>query len=128
MSSQTSALYYVKVSSGGTASWYGPVRTTVRTNCQGRIGQDGPGTSLTIKLAPNPLQNNQLQAIITGAGGQSLTVQFMDMQGRPLREQQWPVAAPAQPISWDVSGQDAGVYLLRATTNGQQQTIKVLKP
>lgn len=128
MSSQTSALYYVKVSSGGTASWYGPVRTTVRTNCQGRIGQDEPGTLLTIQLAPNPLENNQLQATVTGAGGQPLTIQFMGLQGQLLREQQWSAAASAQPVSWNISEQGAGVYLLRATTNGQQQTIKVLKP
>ena len=102
----------------------------------------GPGRSapaevveagLRIVLLPNPLTNGRLRAVITGAEGQPLSVELLDLRGMARHQQQWETAVPAQTVDWDVSQQPAGVYLLRAVSRGtsgisQRQILKVLKP
>ncbi len=75
VSPQTTANYFLKATDGGgTVVWYGPFRITVDYGCVGRLAADFSEIEFQVVLAPNPLENGRLQAIISGAGGQALTV------------------------------------------------------
>ena len=63
-----------------------------------------------------------------GAGGQPLTVQLHDIGGYVIGQQSWASAQTAQLIEWNVATQPAGLYVLRAVSQSQQQTVKVVKP
>ncbi|MBO0930879.1 T9SS type A sorting domain-containing protein [Fibrella aquatilis] len=126
VSVQTNATYYAKVfAADGSFSWFGPFAVVI-ANCGGRMGTTE--VALTISLQPNPLENGQLRAIVTGAGGQPLTVQLYDSRGYVIRQNTWELADHEQLIHWDVATQPGGVYLLRAVSHGQQKMTKVLKP
>lgn len=132
---QVTADYYVRVTdANGTAVVYGPFRMTVNLNCNiyGRVGAEE--STLQVVLAPNPLRDNQLRAIIEGAEGQPLQVELRDLTGRPVRSQAWEQAGSRQEIDWNLSNESSGVYLLRAIgspiggNRAQAQTVKVIKP
>ncbi|MBO0939502.1 T9SS type A sorting domain-containing protein [Fibrella sp. HMF5335] len=128
VSAQTNASFYCKVfAADGSFTWSGPF-AVVLGNCGGRVGRAEDTPPLTIILTPNPLEDNQLQATITGAEGQALTVQLVDMQGRTVRQQAWQHTAQKQSVVWMVSDLTTGVYLLQATTSKQSQRARVLKP
>ena len=143
VSVQTTASYYVKVfQANGSFVFEGPFVVTVNYGCvapgarQAVLDGSAPAevveTGLRIVLLPNPLTNGRLRAVINGADDQPLSVQLIDLRGMTLHQQQWETAAPAQAVDWDVSGQPAGAYLLRAVSQQasgttQSQTLKVLK-
>ena len=81
---------------------------------------------LSITLLGNPIETNQLRVSVLGAGGQPLKVALIDMKGVVIRQQAWQQADTEQLIEWRLSAESAGLYLLRAVSNGQQQTAKVV--
>ncbi len=83
--------------------------------------------ALTLKLLSNPVENNLLRARVSGAAGQSLTVELLDLRGYSIRQQSWDSATADQLIEWDMAPRSAGLYLLRAISNGQQTGVKVVK-
>jgi hypothetical protein len=108
--------------------------TTVDSTCtaSGRLAADD--SYLQVKLAPNPLENEQLRAIITGATNQVLHLRLLEPSGRLIRDQHWQQAGNQEQVEWNLSGQLPGAYLLEATTEAsadnpsQRQTVKVIKP
>ncbi|MBO0934042.1 T9SS type A sorting domain-containing protein [Fibrella aquatilis] len=128
VSVQTNATYYAKTfAANGSFSWSGPFALVIG-NCGGRVAAAEPAAAtLQIQVTPNPLITNTLRATVSGAGGHRLTLQLLDLQGKPVIEQTWPEAAEQQAVEWNVSQQPAGMLLLRATTERQRQTVKVLK-
>ena len=129
VSMQSTSNYYCRVTLGdGSIQWYGQYNVTVNKKCNARLGSEEPEVALLITLLPNPIENGQLRAIVGGAAGQPLTVQLHDIGGYVIRQQHYPQADEEQRVEWNVASQPTGMYLLRAVSNGQQQTVKVVKP
>ncbi|GAB3497220.1 hypothetical protein GCM10027341_17250 [Spirosoma knui] len=132
--SNTQGNFFLKVTDrSGQVKVYGPYRLTVDASCRAReIAQ--LETPLQVELAPNPIQQERLQAIVRGAEGRSLQVELVDLSGKPIRQQRWTQAEPQQRIDWDMQGQSSGLYLLQVVSEGgaglptQRQSVKVAKP
>ncbi|MBO0939506.1 T9SS type A sorting domain-containing protein [Fibrella sp. HMF5335] len=128
VSVQTNATYYAKTfAANGSFTWSGPFAVVLGNCPNGRVGTTEPVLAIQVRVAPNPLVANTLRATITGAGGQALTLRLLDVQGKAVMQQQWQEAADEQFVEWNVSQQPAGTFLLRATTDRQSQTVKVMK-
>jgi sugar lactone lactonase YvrE len=132
---QVTATYYVRVTDAdGSAIVYGPFKMTVNLNCNvyARVGTEE--VELKISLLGNPISGDQLRATIVGAADKALTVQLMDLSGKPVYQQQWSRADSEQQIEWNLGSQTSGVYIMQAVTdaNGsgpaQRHSLKVVKP
>ncbi|GAB3507178.1 hypothetical protein GCM10027341_41300 [Spirosoma knui] len=130
----TQGNFFLKVTDrSGTVRVYGPYRLTVDANCRAREIASLE-TPLQVELAPNPIQQDRLRAIVRGAEGRSLQVELVDVSGRSIRQQQWQQADSQQLIDWNIQGQASGMYLLQVVSeagNGlpaQRQSVKVIKP
>ncbi|GAB3493294.1 hypothetical protein GCM10027341_08410 [Spirosoma knui] len=126
--------FYLKTTDGaGTVTIYGPYRLTVDASCRAREAAPSELT-LQVDLAPNPLQQERLRAVIRGAEGSSLQVELVDLRGRLVRQQRWSAAAAEQVIDWDLQGEVGGVYVLgvisRSSVDGgvEHRSVKVIKP
>jgi predicted outer membrane repeat protein len=127
INAQTSGTFYAKVfAANGSFVWYGPFAVSV-VNCGAREAAAEPELTLQVRVVPNPLVNSRLRAMVAGAGGQALTVELTDMQGRVIRSQRWEMAQAEQVVEWDVSQAPPGTLLLRAEADGRSQTVKVAK-
>ena len=124
---QQSSDYYCRVTGTYGTVLVGPIKLTVNRTCTARVGVEEPA-ALGVVLAPNPLENGLLRATVRGAGGHPLTVQLYDIGGYVIGQQSWEQAEAAQLIEWNVATQPAGLYVLRAVSQGQQQTVKAIKP
>ncbi|MBC7570697.1 MAG: T9SS type A sorting domain-containing protein [Spirosoma sp.] len=134
VSAQTTANYYCKVfQANGSFSFVGPYQVAVNFGCAvpgARLAASDVADAdlrLLVTVAPNPVVGESLRAVVRGAGGEPLTVNLVDLQGVVVRSQHWPVADAEQVLEWDVSGRPVGLYLLRAQSNGQAMTMKVVK-
>lgn len=83
---------------------------------------------LSITLLANPIETSKVRARVLGATGQPLTVELIDLRGQRVRQQVWQQADTEHLIEWSLSAQPGGEYLLRAVSNDQQKTAKVIKP
>ncbi|GAB3558786.1 hypothetical protein GCM10027577_50380 [Spirosoma fluminis] len=126
--------FYLKVTErSGSVQVYGPYRLIVDATCRARAiaGLEIP---LQVELAPNPIQQDRLRAIIRGAAGRSLQVELVNLQGHSVRQQVWPQAEAEQVVDWDLQANSSGVYLLQvvseaaASNPAQRQSVKVIKP
>ncbi|GAB3494620.1 hypothetical protein GCM10027341_10990 [Spirosoma knui] len=132
--SNTQGNFFLKVTDrSGTVRVYGPYRLTVDASCRAReLAQ--LETPLQVELAPNPIQQDRLRAVVRGAEGRPLQVELIDLSGKPIRQQHWQQADSEQRIDWDMSSQASGVYLLQVVseadkgTPAQRQSLKVIKP
>ncbi|WP_460975277.1 hypothetical protein [Spirosoma knui] len=130
----TQGNFFLKVTDrSGSVRVYGPYRLTVDGNCRAR--EVAPlEIPLRIELAPNPIQQERLRAVVRGSEGRPLQVELVDLSGKPVRQQHWPQADSEHRIDWDMSSQASGLYLLQVVSeagNGvpaQRQSIKVVKP
>ncbi|GAB3496457.1 hypothetical protein GCM10027341_15280 [Spirosoma knui] len=131
--SNTQGNFYLKATDqSGTVSIYGPYRLTVDGSCRAReVAQ--PETPWQVELAPNPIQQDRLRAVVRGAEGRSLQVELIDLSGKPIRQQRWQQAESQQVIDWDLQAQSSGLYLLQviseagASVPAQRQSLKVIK-
>ncbi|GAB3510321.1 hypothetical protein GCM10027341_48610 [Spirosoma knui] len=126
--------FYLKVTDrSGTITLYGPYRLTVDASCRAREIAELE-TSLQVELAPNPIQQDRLRAMVRGAEGRSLQVDLIDLSGKPIHQQHWKQADKQQLIEWDMQGQVNGVYILQVVSEAgkglpvQRQNVKVIKP
>ncbi len=131
VSSQTTAKYYVKVfQANGSFSFEGPFQVVVNYGCVApgaRVAAaEVAEVPLSVVLTPNPVVDGQLRAVVRGAAGMALSVELVDLNGQPIRQQQWAVGEDGQLVEWDISQCPAGMYVLRAEANGRTKTVKVI--
>ncbi|GAB3511024.1 hypothetical protein GCM10027341_50050 [Spirosoma knui] len=130
----TQGNFYLKTTDqAGTVTIYGPYRLTVDASCRARevVQLETP---LQVELAPNPIQQDRLRAVVRGVEGRVLQVELVDLSGKPIRQQRWQQADAQQLIDWDMQRQGSGLYLLQIVseagngTPAQRQSVKVVKP
>lgn len=85
-----------------------------------------PGAELTVRLLGNPVVGGVLEAEVTGAQDQPLTLQLIDLQGRVVTGQQVGSAAASERVKLTVGPQATGLLLLQVSTPTQHQTVKVV--
>jgi hypothetical protein len=83
---------------------YGPFRFTANLGFTVYTRQGTEEVELKINLLGNPVLGDQLRAIISGASGKALSLQLLDLSGRPIRQQQWQQAETEQAIDWQLDG------------------------
>jgi hypothetical protein len=89
--------------------------------------QHSTDNTSTIRLSPNPYHNNgALSITATTAGTAILTV--TDISGKQLTQQRVSLSKGNNSITTkDIDRLPAGSYLLSLITNGQRQTVKLVK-
>ena len=131
VSTQTSGTYYCKVfAANGSFVWAGPFVVNIDYSCTSpgaREAASEPLLTVETQVAPNPIAGGWLRAVVRGAGGQPLSIELTDVQGRLLKQQSWPVAETTHTVEWNVSQHPAGIYLLHVQTPQGFQNVKVLK-
>lgn len=90
-----------------------------------RVANPETGIGWQVSVLGNPV-DEQVQLRLSGLAGQTVGLSLSDATGRVLLERQVSVQTEGQTQTLNLRG-SAGVYLLRAIRNGQQQTVKVLK-
>ena len=96
------------------------------SSANGRRGVEEQ-TELEVQVLGNPLSGEQVEALISGAAGQALRVELVNLQGLVMDQQQFEQAEPQQRVVLQV-GSIPGLYLLRVSTGAQQKTLKVINP
>ncbi len=86
----------------------------------------GSGTSLAISAAPNP-SNGPFSILLTAAAATTIQATVTSVTGRQVLRLAQPVPAGFQTLPIDLSGQPAGVYLLRIQTPQGMQTLRLMK-
>jgi hypothetical protein len=86
-----------------------------------------PVSLMTVTLLGNPVREDRVSFVVSGAGAAPLQLQLTTLQGRVLDQQQ--VASPQATGQYQLSlgGQSAGVFLLQVSSPTQRQTVKVMK-
>ena len=128
---QAPGTFYCKVfAANGSFVWDGPYAVLVDFGCPASGARQAAAevaeVPLTLTLTPNPITDGQLRAVVSGAAGQALSVQLLDLRGQVVQQQQWQSAESRQVVEWTISRSPVGVYLLRAQTPGQRTVIKVI--
>jgi hypothetical protein len=82
---------------------------------------------LQVTVLGNPVNNSQVAIEVRGAGGQPLRLQLTDLTGQPISERLIEPAGELERATMSLSGQGAGLLLLRVVTPTQSQTVKLLK-
>ncbi|GAB3753440.1 putative Ig domain-containing protein [Spirosoma pomorum] len=82
---------------------------------------------LTLTVLGNPVVGDQATVEIRGVAGQRISLTLTDMSGTPLFEQRIELVTSGQQQLIPMSRQ-AGTYLLRATSDTERATIKLIKP
>jgi hypothetical protein len=98
--------------------------------CSGGGARLGAGVEPTAKLQVNLLGNPVRESVevdITGGENRSLQLSLTDMTGRIIDQRQTERAGPSEHYRFDVSTLPAGTLLLRTSSGGQSQTVRVLK-
>ncbi|GAB3559783.1 putative Ig domain-containing protein [Spirosoma fluminis] len=135
--SNTQGDFYLKVTDGlGTVTIYGPYRLYVDGSCRARVGAETviDESPLAVVLAPNPLQQEHLRAVVRGGEGRSLSVSLVDLRGRLVRQQIWSMSGSVEELDWELAGQPSGVYVLEVISGssaggaGERRSVKVIKP
>ncbi|GAB3510484.1 hypothetical protein GCM10027341_48890 [Spirosoma knui] len=130
----TQGNFFLKVTDkSGTVMIYGPYRLNVDAGCKAREAAQLE-MPLQVELAPNPIQQDRLRAVVRGAEGRSLQVELLDLSGKPIRQQHWRQAEAQHVLDWDMQAHTSGIYLLHVVSEAsndepaQRQSMKVVKP
>lgn len=104
-----------------------PAPVPFTTNCPNTARTANSETTQRwgVEVLGNPVEE-QVQLRLSGLAGQTVGLSLVDGNGRVLSERQVSVQTEGQTETLRLSG-SAGVYVLRAMSQGQQQTLKVLK-
>jgi autotransporter-associated beta strand protein len=92
-----------------------------------RLAAERTDSPLTLTVLGNPVVGDQATVEIRGATGQRINLTLTDLNGKSLFEQQIESVTPGQQQVIPMSRQ-AGTYLLRATSDTERATIKLIKP
>lgn len=95
--------------------------------CGGQARQVTEETgNLTINVLGNPT-TGVVSVEVSGAEGQPLQLRLMNAQGRLVSWQHVEQATQVERHTFDLSGQPAGMWLLRAVSHGRTRTVKIVK-
>lgn len=84
-------------------------------------------SSLRIVVLGNPAVNETVEIDIQGATGESLRLQMLDQQGRPVSERNLQEVGATERLTMPL-GKSSGMYFLQATTSTQREVVKISKP
>lgn len=82
--------------------------------------------ALRVKVLGNPV-HQAVEIDVTGAESTSLHLSLTDLRGRIVGESRTERAGAKEHYQFDISTQPAGTLLLRASTPGQSETVRLLK-
>ncbi|RAJ90860.1 collagenase-like protein with putative collagen-binding domain [Larkinella arboricola] len=82
---------------------------------------------LQVVLLGNPIKNDAVEVAVHGAGDGPLRLQLVGVRGEVVADKQISKADPLEKQRISVSGQAAGLFLLRVSTPRQSQTLKIMK-
>ena len=85
-----------------------------------------PTDRLQVKLLGNPVRE-ALDVEVTGSENKSLHLSLTDMKGRIVDQRRTEQAGVNEHYQFDVSSLPSGILLLRTSTQGQSQTVRILK-
>jgi hypothetical protein len=85
-----------------------------------------PTARLQINLLGNPVRE-AVEVDITGGENKSLQLSLTDIRGRVIGERQTKRAGAIEHYRFDVSSLPAGTLLLKASRQGQSQSVRILK-
>ncbi|MGM9508654.1 putative Ig domain-containing protein [Larkinella sp. GY13] len=106
---------YVLKDSGKPLTCSSPVRRSAES-----------GGQLEVAVLGNPV-TDQVVVEISGAKGQPLQLQLINTQGEIRMEHSIAIAKGRERQHFDLSHQSPGLMLLRVSTSGQTQVVKILK-
>ncbi|GAB3901584.1 hypothetical protein GCM10028803_26500 [Larkinella knui] len=97
-------------------------------NCPspGRLSAE-QSEELQVIVLGNPVKE-QVDVEVRGAEGQPLRFRITDVQGRLISERPVEKAAAVEKQSFGVSNTPAGFLFLKVSSNGQNRTLKLMKP
>ena len=97
------------------------------TGASGRVGAfEELDPKLQVQVLGNPVVGSSAQVEISGVAGQRVVVEVVDLQGRRWHQQTLPKASSVERLSVPL-GASQGLLLLQVSSEGQSQTIKVIK-
>ncbi|WP_227686916.1 right-handed parallel beta-helix repeat-containing protein [Spirosoma arboris] len=101
---------------------------TPPTGASGRLAatEESPA-ELQVRVLGNPVVGSSAQIEISGVSGQRVEVGVVDSQGRRWHQQTIPQASLIDQLSVPLSN-SRGLLLLQVSSEGQSQTIKMIKP
>ncbi len=91
-----------------------------------RVAATEPGDGLRVRVLGNPTTGNHVEVEISGVAGQMIQLQLIDNQGRPLTAEVIKQAGNTERRRLPIS-REAGLYLLRVSTDTQSQTVKIVQ-
>ncbi|MCY7351252.1 MAG: right-handed parallel beta-helix repeat-containing protein [Cytophagaceae bacterium] len=80
---------------------------------------------LQVSISPNPTEG-LLRLGIRGGAGQTLKVELFNGSGQTIRQQGIEQAQAEETLSWDISRQPQGLYLLRVSGEKEAKTVKIV--
>ncbi|GAB4050332.1 hypothetical protein GCM10028810_44340 [Spirosoma litoris] len=100
---------------------------TPPTGASGRVGAiEESDSKLQVRVLGNPIVGPAAQVEISGVSGQGILVEVMDLQGRRWHQQTLAQASSLEQLSIPL-GSSRGLLLLKVSSAGQSQTIKMIK-
>ena len=91
-----------------------------------RIGVAETTTRLSLQVLGNPVQE-QVRVLITGVDGQAVRLRLTDLRGRELESRLLEQVNGADEQRFDLRQTRPGMLLLQAISNGQTQTVKIIR-
>ncbi|UHG89597.1 putative Ig domain-containing protein [Spirosoma oryzicola] len=92
-----------------------------------RIGNQEYGVGLSIKVLGNPVVGPVAQVEISGVTGQTVQLQLVDQQGKPLYKHNIEEASAVERVSLPL-GDVQGVLFLDISTANERQQVKLVRP
>ncbi|MCY7350052.1 MAG: T9SS type A sorting domain-containing protein [Cytophagaceae bacterium] len=80
---------------------------------------------LQVRVSPNPTEG-LLRVSVSGASGQTLRSELFNASGQVVSQQQIEIAEAKESLTWDISRQPQGLYLLRVSTEREAKMVKVV--
>ncbi|MBD2705868.1 hypothetical protein IC229_35045 [Spirosoma sp. BT702] len=96
-------------------------------NLSGRVGVAEAGTGLQVRVLGNPVESQTLEVEISGAEGQRVSLELVDLKGHRFQQKQLERVGGMERVKLAV-GSLPEVFLLQVNTATQRQVIRVVKP
>jgi hypothetical protein len=123
--SSDAGIYYVRVT-GSCGSVLSDGASLSISSKKGRLAAEEPAGSFQVRLLGNPVVES-VEVEVREGEKQPLQLSLTDMKGQLIEQQQKESAGPVEHYQFNVSSQPAGLLLLRVSSQGKSQTVRVLK-